>query len=70
MHRGSAVYTKGKFTVFEIVELDLDDNREIVGYQLVGPDAESTWLYDLRSAISAADYLETKRKLSSTVRLR
>ncbi|KAA0995496.1 MULTISPECIES: hypothetical protein [unclassified Pseudomonas] len=65
MQRGAAVYTKGKFTVYERVMIHLDNTREVVGYQLIGPGADSTWIYDLDSAIAAADDLDSKSKPSS-----
>lgn len=68
MQRGAAVYTKGKFTVFEILETYLDDTSKVVGYQLIGPGADSTWIYDLAPAIAAADELDSKSKPRSTLR--
>lgn len=66
MQQGAAVYTKGKFTVYERVVIHIDNTREVVGYQLIGPGADSTWLYDLDSAIAAADELDSKSQLRST----
>jgi hypothetical protein len=67
MKRGAAVYSKGKFTVYERVQTHLDDTKEVVAYELVGPGADSTWLYDLDAAIADADRLDAKSKPSSNL---
>jgi len=57
--RGKVVYAKGKFSVVELLETYLDGTKEIIGFVVTGPGADSTWIYgDIGQAIALADELD------------
>lgn len=63
---GNAVSSKGRFKVVELVEVYLDDTREVIGYVIVGPGADSNWSYStIEAALSAIDDLVKKSRPSS-----
>lgn len=60
---GDVVSSKGRFRVVEMVEVYLDDTREVVGYVIVGPGADSKWMYSsIEAALSAIEKLEEKSR--------
>lgn len=56
--RGNVVHSVGRFSVVELVEIRIDDTREVIGYVILGPGADSTWMYGFEEAIAAADQLD------------
>lgn len=55
--RGAVVHTIGAYKVYEVIETSLNNQTKVIGYHVVGPKADSTWLYDLEAAIKAANDL-------------
>ena len=46
-------------SVVEVVEIHLDGGREVIGYVITGPGADSTWLYgSLEEAIVTVEELD------------
>lgn len=57
--RGNVIHSAGRFSVVEVVEIHLDGGREVIGYVITGPGADSSWLYgSLEEAIAAAEELD------------
>ncbi|QLF92294.1 hypothetical protein HW090_03385 [Pseudomonas sp. ABC1] len=57
--RGNVVRSKGRFSVVEMVKTYLDGKREVIGYVITGPGADSTWLYgSIEEAVAAVDELD------------
>lgn len=63
---GNVVSSKGRFNVVEMVEVYLDDTREVVGFVIVGPGVDSAWLYStVEEALSAIDDIVKTSRPSS-----
>lgn len=60
---GNVVSSKGRFQIVEMVEVYLDDTREVVGYVIDGPGADSKWMFpSIEEAMSAIEKLEEKSR--------
>ncbi|MCY1370160.1 hypothetical protein D9M69_572430 [compost metagenome] len=63
---GNVVYSKGAFSVVEVVETYLDGRSDVIGYVITGPGADSTWLYgSFEEAIAIANELDDDYRPSS-----
>jgi hypothetical protein len=54
---GKVVRQDGEFRVVEVLERYLDDSTEVIGYHVLGPGADRTWLYSEPDAFVAVDNL-------------
>lgn len=54
---GKVVRSEGPYKIVEVVETYKDGTKEVIGYVLLGPGSDSTWLFSLESAIERLDSL-------------
>jgi hypothetical protein len=59
---GQTVRTEGQYRIVELIEIHLDDTREVLGYNVFGPDIDGRFLYDREAADSAVDKLSAARR--------
>jgi hypothetical protein len=60
--RGALVQTIGNYKIYERIHTALNNRESIVGYQLLGPGADTTWNFDLEVAIKEARNLDDKHR--------
>jgi len=66
---GSVVATVGDYTVVEAIQTFFDGNTEVVGYWVLGPGADSSWVHPtLEAAQAKASDLDHGNKKRSSFR--
>ncbi|WP_433734995.1 hypothetical protein [Pseudomonas monteilii] len=71
LEQGSVVATVGNYQVVEVVETYLDDTTEVVGYVVIGPGSDSSWIHPtLEAAKGAASDLDEGSKSKSRMSFR
>ena len=63
MRRAGRQTRFGECTVVEQIEVDVDGSIEVVGFRILGPGSDSTWLY-------GADEVELLKELIAKRRMR
>lgn len=62
--RGKTIRAVGPYYIAELVEVYLDGTRDVLGYNVIGPGADSSWLHTEDEAHAALDRFVARDKPS------